>query len=217
MMLTASRTSLSPADGMLRSRAASPAALRRPNSGAGIGRPSLAAAGLSMVSPASSGHQSSSRPESRESDDGDWRKEQRASIKKGCSRAPCRPEAADVCVPALRAPQDLPPLRAGVRGQMLQDRLKQEQARRDCELEAKRARSDAQAQASACWEDLISFLELHKLSGAYALAFSAYGVEDLTSLLLLEDAALASLLEKCNIDAMDEIMLLEALKKAKPC
>mmetsp|Transcript_146460 Transcript_146460/g.255427 ORF Transcript_146460/g.255427 Transcript_146460/m.255427 type:complete len:273 (-) Transcript_146460:184-1002(-) len=79
----------------------------------------------------------------------------------------------------------------------------------------RRARAEAKAQSSACWEDLISFLEMNKLSGAYALAFSAYGVEDLSTLLSLDDEALGRLLDKCNIDAMDEILLLEALRAAR--
>lgn len=73
----------------------------------------------------------------------------------------------------------------------------------------------AKALASACWEDLISFLELNNLSGAYALAFSANGVEDLAQLLSLDDANLSRVLEACNIDAMDEILLLEAIKTAQ--
>jgi len=56
---------------------------------------------------------------------------------------------------------------------------------------------------------------MNKLSGAYALAFSAYGVEDLSTLLSLDDEALGRLLDKCNIDAMDEILLLEALRAAR--
>lgn len=78
-----------------------------------------------------------------------------------------------------------------------------------------KARLGAKALSSACWEDLISFLELNKLSGAYALALSAHGVEDLTTLLSFDDANLSRVLEACNIDAMDEILLLEAIKSAQ--
>eukprot|EP00929_Paragymnodinium_shiwhaense_P073590 TRINITY_DN37565_c0_g1_i1.p1 TRINITY_DN37565_c0_g1~~TRINITY_DN37565_c0_g1_i1.p1 ORF type:complete len:390 (+),score=45.10 TRINITY_DN37565_c0_g1_i1:112-1281(+) len=77
------------------------------------------------------------------------------------------------------------------------------------------AKAGANAHASACWEDLISFLELHGLSGAYALGFSAFGVEDLSQLLTLDDTKLSSLLESCQMDAMDEIMLLGAIKHAR--
>lgn len=83
-------------------------------------------------------------------------------------------------------------------------------------LEKKRASQNPQALASACWEDMISFLELNKLSGAYALAFSAYGINDLPSLLRLDDSALGSLLEKCNIDSMEQILLLEAIRGSNP-
>lgn len=83
-------------------------------------------------------------------------------------------------------------------------------------LDKKRARRDGQALAAACWEDLISFLELNKLSGAYALAFSAYGINDLSSLLRLDDTALGSLLEKCNIDSVDQILLLDAIRGSNP-
>lgn len=119
----------------------------------------------------------------------------------------------------MKAPQELPPLR-----EKPPLHRSVEEAQRpdpyapddDQELIAKRARSDARAQQSACWEDLISFLELNKLPGAYALAFSAYGIEDLSSLLLLDDTGLCKLLEQCNIDAMDEILLLEALRNSRP-
>lgn len=79
----------------------------------------------------------------------------------------------------------------------------------------RKARAEAKAKSSSCWEDIISFLEMNKLSGAYALAFSAYGIEDLSKLLSLEDEELGHLLDKCNIDAMDEILLLEALRAAR--
>lgn len=172
------------------------------------------------------------RPDSRESegDDGGlgetlWRKQQRDSIKKGSMLAAPRAEPKPLPreTSGLKAPQELPPLK-GLRVPLaLGKATESTEAKRgdsmgtsDAGLAAKRARADAQAQSSACWEDLISFLEMNKLSGAYALAFAAYGIEDLSSLLLLEDAKLSSLLEKCNIDAMDEILLLEALRSSRP-
>lgn len=155
-----------------------------------------------------------------------WRRQQRDHIKKGSvkaysnSRAESRPTTSgESGIALLKAPLQLPPLQ--VRQNTL-DRIANQDVKRldtdtkESALAAKRARSDAQAQASACWEDVISFLELHKLSGAYALAFSAYGIEDLSTLLQLDDAGLSSLLEKCNIDAMDEILLLEAIKSTRP-
>lgn len=75
-----------------------------------------------------------------------------------------------------------------------------------------RAKRDAKARASAYFEDLISFLEMHGLPGAYALAFSAHGIADLSQLLLLNDEALNQLIEKCEIDAMDEILLRDAFR-----
>jgi len=80
------------------------------------------------------------------------------------------------------------------------------------EAALERARTDAKARMSAYFEDLISFLEMHSLSGAYALAFSANGIEDLSQLLLLEDGELDHLIKKCDIDAMDEILLRDALR-----
>lgn len=126
----------------------------------------------------------------------------------------------------LKAPRTLPPLRK-VR-QAFEDRTntsaslndqaqtQPEEDRIEDELRSKRARLDSQASASACWEDMISFLELNKISGAYALAFSAHGINDLPSLLRLDDEALVSLLEKCNIDAMDQILLLGAIRELNP-
>lgn len=168
-------------------------------------------------------HRQCAKPDPCESDGEDddmgrgdtWRKQQRDMIKKGSTKACCsRPKTGDVSLGSgmLKAPQELPPLKQKpVGNRPANDIVVKEEA----ELVAKRVRSDAQAQASACWEDVISFLELHKLPGAYALAFSAYGVEDLSSLLLLDDAALSSLLARCNIDAMDEILLLEALRSTR--
>jgi len=157
------------------------------------------------------------RPDSRESegDDGGlveslWRKQQRDSIKKGSWRAVSQPlsrpttsEVGNLFKTPYRQPIDVDAKRAEL------------DAQDDAELAAKRTRIATNAQSAACWEDLISFLELHKLPGAYALAFSAHGIEDLSSLLLLDDSALVSLLERCNIDAMDEILLLEALRSSK--
>merc|ERR1711933_331402 len=74
-----------------------------------------------------------------------------------------------------------------------------------------RARSNAAARMSACFEDLISFLEMHRISGAYALAFAANGVEDLSTLLLLDDEKLNEMIIACDMDAMDEILLRDAL------
>lgn len=78
-----------------------------------------------------------------------------------------------------------------------------------------KARVGAKALGSACWEDLISFLELNNISGAYALALSANGVEDLVHLLSLDDENLSRVLGACSIDAMDEILLLEAIKSVQ--
>jgi len=71
------------------------------------------------------------------------------------------------------------------------------------------------ARTSAFFEDLISFLELHRLSGAYALALSAHGIEDLSQLLQLDEDTLEGIISRCDIDAMDEILLKEALRSAR--
>lgn len=231
------RRAPSPA-GVRRSKGSPSSFACRPTSPAEIRRPhGLAAAGKSMVN-----LRPAARPDSPGSDGEDdggladslWRKKQRESIKKGSLRA-SRPEPRPntsggelgkgtpvlANIDLLKAPQELPPLQ-GVRHRPMADRLVLEakggvsDVKEGSEAAAKRVRSDAQAQASACWEDIISFLELHKLSGAYALAFSAFGIEDLSSLLLLDDAGLSSLLERCNIDAMDEILLLEAVRSTRP-
>jgi len=125
----------------------------------------------------------------------------------------------------LKAPRRLPPLQ-GTRP-VLTDRtntsaLSKNESKKQVdkdwleEVEVKRTRASVQAHAAACWEDMISFLEVNKLSGAYALGFSAYGINDLPSLLQLDDAALGSLLENCNIDAMDQILLLDAIRSTNP-
>eukprot|EP00933_Yihiella_yeosuensis_P013875 TRINITY_DN12650_c0_g8_i1.p1 TRINITY_DN12650_c0_g8~~TRINITY_DN12650_c0_g8_i1.p1 ORF type:complete len:272 (+),score=46.83 TRINITY_DN12650_c0_g8_i1:82-897(+) len=75
-----------------------------------------------------------------------------------------------------------------------------------------KAQINAKARASALFEDLISFLELHRLPGAYALALSANGVEDLTHLLMLEDEDLNRVITNSDLDAMDEILLRDALR-----
>lgn len=80
---------------------------------------------------------------------------------------------------------------------------------------SQQAHIEARARMSACYEDLISFLEMHGLSGAYALAFSANGVETLEQLLTLDDDAITSLLSGCDMDAMDEIMVLSALRGSR--
>lgn len=73
----------------------------------------------------------------------------------------------------------------------------------------------AKAQQSACWQDLIAFLELNNLSGAYALVLAANGCDDLTQLLSLDDDGVSRLLGACNIEAMDEILLIQAIKAAQ--
>lgn len=79
------------------------------------------------------------------------------------------------------------------------------------------ARAEAKVKKHACMEDLISFLEMHGLPGAYALAFAGEGVEDLTQLLALPEHKLDDLLKKADLDAMDEILLRGALRsKALP-
>mmetsp|Transcript_14327 Transcript_14327/g.26031 ORF Transcript_14327/g.26031 Transcript_14327/m.26031 type:complete len:304 (-) Transcript_14327:86-997(-) len=77
-----------------------------------------------------------------------------------------------------------------------------------------RARGAAKARMAACFEDLISFLEMHSLTGAYALAFAANGIQDLSQLLLLSEDEFCSLVARCDVDAMDEIILRDAMRKA---
>lgn len=87
------------------------------------------------------------------------------------------------------------------------------------EVEARqrqRIKVGAQARMAACYEDLISFLEMSNLSGAYALVFAANGVENLSQLLLLNEDETAALIALCDLDAIDEILLLEALQNARP-
>jgi len=81
---------------------------------------------------------------------------------------------------------------------------------------AEPSRTAAKARTAACFEDLISFIELQGLSGAYALAFSANGVQDLAHLLTMEDEALDRVIEQAHMDAMDEIMLRDALRSVRP-
>lgn len=78
-----------------------------------------------------------------------------------------------------------------------------------------RARREAQAKSAACFEDLIGFLELHELSGAYALVLSGNGVENLSQLLMLEEDGLNDVLQHCDFEPMDEILFRDALRKSK--
>lgn len=77
----------------------------------------------------------------------------------------------------------------------------------------KRSRAEAKAQTHACMEDLIGFLEMHSISGSYALAFAANGVEDLSQLLMKSNQDLDDLIRKSDMDAMDEILFRSALNK----
>mmetsp|Transcript_101727 Transcript_101727/g.286846 ORF Transcript_101727/g.286846 Transcript_101727/m.286846 type:complete len:293 (+) Transcript_101727:2-880(+) len=82
-------------------------------------------------------------------------------------------------------------------------------------LSQDRPPSREHTRTTACFEDLISFLDLHCLSGAYALVLSGNGVENLQQLLTLDDEALSRLLRKCDLDSMDEIMLLSAIRASR--
>jgi len=79
----------------------------------------------------------------------------------------------------------------------------------------RKCKVEAQARMSACYEDLISFLEMNGLSGAYALVLSANGIENLEQLLMLDDNGIQRLFRKCDFDAMDEILLLDSLRGAR--
>jgi len=82
------------------------------------------------------------------------------------------------------------------------------------EAKAEKDYAAVKARSSAFFEDLISFLELNGLPGAYALPLSANGVQDLTQLLTMEPEELDRVITKCDLDCMDEILLKDALQKA---
>ncbi|CAE8613260.1 unnamed protein product [Polarella glacialis] len=75
-----------------------------------------------------------------------------------------------------------------------------------------RACGDGKARASAYFEDLISFLEMNGLPGAYALALAANGIEDLSQLLTMGEEELDRAITRSDLDAMDEILLRDALR-----
>ncbi|CAK0788434.1 unnamed protein product, partial [Prorocentrum cordatum] len=85
---------------------------------------------------------------------------------------------------------------------------------------ARRRPAAGRRQRRACLgrgrQDLISFLEMHSLPGAYALVIAAHGIQDLSQLLTLDDAALDRVLVKCELDAVDEILLKDALQRVRP-
>lgn len=81
------------------------------------------------------------------------------------------------------------------------------------EAKAEKERAAANAPSSAACGDLISFLELNGLPGAYAQPLSANGVQDLTQLLTMEPEELDCVITKCELDCMDEILLKDALQK----
>jgi len=119
---------------------------------------------------------------------------------------PMRP-ARRVASPGPRIPASLPEL-SPVRRLRLQEPEPEVDRQRKCKVEA-------QARMSACYEDLISFLEMNGLSGAYALVLSANGIENLEQLLMLDDNGIQRLFRKCDFDAMDEILLLDSLRGAR--
>jgi hypothetical protein len=82
------------------------------------------------------------------------------------------------------------------------------------EAEAGKGHAAVKARSSDSSKDLISFLELNCLPGAYALQLSANGVQDLTQLLTMELEELDRVITKCDLDCMDEILLKDALQKA---
>lgn len=63
--------------------------------------------------------------------------------------------------------------------------------------------------------DIISFLEMFKLSTSYTTSLKEQGVTELSQLLTMDNATLDDILERCNIDAMDEILLKDALRTAR--
>lgn len=76
-------------------------------------------------------------------------------------------------------------------------------------------RSDAAQRETQMYDSVIKFLEMHNLSRGYALGLAAHGMEDLSQLLLAEDAELQRAIEGCSMDAMDEILFKEALQIAR--
>lgn len=63
--------------------------------------------------------------------------------------------------------------------------------------------------------DIISFLEMFKLSTSYMTSLKEHGVSELSQLLTMDNSTLDDILEKCHVDAMDEILLKDALRTAR--
>lgn len=64
-------------------------------------------------------------------------------------------------------------------------------------------------------DSLVTFLEMNRLPGAYALGLAAGGIENLLQLLIGEEAAVSRAIEGSSMDAMDEILFREALHSAR--
>jgi len=186
-----------------------------------VARP-LGAAGRTVVSPSGLGPAQllPARPESAcgEDPDEDWR-QMRAAMRGRRSSSPATPpKPSSPCVAALNPPADTD-RPDGDLSQPSVSKARLERASREFEQREhryfERAKNDARAHMSACFEDLIGFFEMHNISGAYALAFAAHGVENLSDLLLMEESELNRVIEKCELDAVDEIMLREALRSTR--
>eukprot|EP00929_Paragymnodinium_shiwhaense_P026406 TRINITY_DN15714_c0_g1_i1.p1 TRINITY_DN15714_c0_g1~~TRINITY_DN15714_c0_g1_i1.p1 ORF type:complete len:319 (-),score=52.78 TRINITY_DN15714_c0_g1_i1:355-1311(-) len=116
-----------------------------------------------------------------------------------------RPNVASLLLPAARPTIETRPEAFAEQDAAIEARLRQ---RAEKPVNAK-------ARMSACYEDLISFLEMNGLSGAYALAFSATGVGTLEKLLTMNEDELSKVIKACDMDAMDEILLLGALRGSR--
>merc|ERR1712039_619590 len=92
-------------------------------------------------------------------------------------------------------------------------------ARTECEERESaymdRIRTAAREKKADCYESLITFLEMNNLSGAYALGLAANGMEDLSQLLLADEAELNRAIDGSSMDAMDEILFREAIHCAR--
>lgn len=78
-----------------------------------------------------------------------------------------------------------------------------------------RRKERASSHKPEMYESLIRFLEMHNLSRGYALGLAAHGMEELSQLLLADQKELNRAVEGCSMDAMDEILFLEALQTAR--
>lgn len=86
---------------------------------------------------------------------------------------------------------------------------------REAAYMAKMKSSAQNSREVGCYDSIITFLEMNNLSGAYALGLAAGGFENLSHLLLADEAEVIRAIEGSSMDSVDEILFKEAVQSAR--